>query len=171
MPGSRASPGWFALLIAGAACALAPLAATAQMPGGVNCAGLRGEALDKCVRDATSPQIVPDMTAVEERPQPVAGVQCAHVLVADQAYCASRVEAIYECQTLRRSPNVKDCIKDVMRRAPKLGVADCSLEAPTLREQCVARNQHFEACSADPQSYFACLYRKATGTASGARPN
>ena len=134
-----------------------------QQPPGVpkECAGMRGPELDKCVRDHTKPQMVQNITPIQQSPQLNATINCEKVLPADKALCVWRNQALIDClrtAAKQKQLDFKQCFNAAMERGPKPGPADCSqAKTKQLAALCPSRNKNYKACNADALTYFSCL--------------
>ena len=151
---------WLAPLCA-IAC-LMPAGATAQMsllpPA---CANLSGDALDKCVRDITVPQIVPKFEVIEPPPpDPAATTNCLRVTLADREFCIWRNEIVLACRNRAKYPDFNACFANHIGNVAKPGVANCAREKADMRAACAERNAVYAKCLDDPLGYFLCLANK-----------
>jgi hypothetical protein len=133
-------------------------AQTSMLPP--QCAGMKGDALDQCVRNATPPVITPRVEPVEQKPDPRQPVNCTLVLRPDQDFCIARNDALLECRDPRKYPDPNACLNAAMKRLLPPKAADCSRIDKTQRNACAQRNKHYQECLADPLRYFICLGEK-----------
>lgn len=154
------------------AAAFLPVPASAQMsllpPA---CASLKGEALDKCVRDIALPEVVPKLEAVEPPPpDPSLPANCTRVLAADQEYCIWRNEIIIACRNSPSAAAFNACFSKYIPNVKPPQTANCAREKAELRAACATRNTLFAKCLEEPLGYFLCLATRSTPPARAAKP-
>lgn len=124
------------------------------------CAGMKGDQLDRCVRDVTLPEMTTRMEPVEAKPDPAQPVNCRTVVRADEDFCIARNEIVLECRNGTKHPDFEQCATPLVMAQPKPPAADCMRVAPARRQQCEARNKVYLQCTDDPLRYFICLAEK-----------
>lgn len=161
---------WAAMLLSLAV--LAALPARAQnslLPPA--CARLSGDALDQCVRNITTPVIVPNLEATElPPPDPAALANCTRVLAADQEFCIWRNEILLACRNRAKYPDFGSCYTTFIANVNKPLIARCEFEKTEVRATCSARNAVFAKCLEDPLGYFLCLATQGRPAEKPAKP-
>jgi len=123
-----------------------------------SCAELKGDALDKCVRDISVPQPVFRMEQAPPPPPNIAHIPlCEKVIRADEVFCIGRNEIILACLNKSKYPDFNACFEKFIPNIPKPGVADCARAKPGTRNACEARNAVYTKCLGEPLGYFLCL--------------
>jgi hypothetical protein len=149
------------LPLCAAACLMAGVAGAQMSLLPPACANLSGDALDKCVRDITVPQIVPKFEVIEPPPpDPAATANCLRVTLADREFCIWRNEIVLACRNRARYPDFNACFANHIGNVAKPGVASCTREKPDMRAACAERNAVYARCLDDPLGYFLCLANK-----------
>jgi hypothetical protein len=152
------------LLIAQSCVALLLFAASAQaqmsmMPPA--CAELKGDALDKCVRDIAVPQLVLKVEPAEPPPPDIRDLaDCTRTLQADRDFCIGRNEIILACSNKAKHPDFQACFAKFIPNVALPVAANCAREKAELRNACAARNGIYAKCLAEPLGYFLCLANK-----------
>lgn len=126
-----------------------------------SCAELKGDALDKCVRDISVPQPVFRIEPSKPPPPNIAHIPlCEKVLRADEVFCIGRNEIILACLNKAKYPDFYGCFDKLIPNVARPGVASCEREKPALRAMCPERNAVYAKCLDQPMGYFICLEYK-----------
>lgn len=126
------------------------------------CAQLRGEALDRCVRDLAQPVVAPGFEEIGlPPPDPAALANCTRALAADRDFCIGRNEILVACGDRAKHPDLAACFARYAPNLARPAAANCAQEPPPRRAACAARNAVFERCLEQPLGYFLCLATQA----------
>ena len=125
------------------------------------CAELKGEALDKCVRDIAVPQLVLKVEAAELPPPDIRELaDCTRTLMADRDFCVGRNEIILACGNKAKHPDFQACFAKFIPNVALPVAANCAREKADLKNACATRNGFYAKCLAEPLGYFLCLANK-----------
>jgi hypothetical protein len=125
------------------------------------CAELKGEALDKCVRDIAVPQLVLKIEPAELPPPDIRELaDCTRTLNSDRDFCVGRNEIILACSNKAKYPDFQACFAKFISNVAAPVAANCAREKAEIRNACAARNGFYAQCLAEPLGYFLCLANK-----------
>ena len=125
------------------------------------CAELKGDALDKCVRDIAVPQLVLKIEPADLPPPDIRELaDCTRTLLADRDFCVGRNEIVLACSNKAKHPDFSACFAKFIPNVGLPAAANCAREKADVRNACAARNSFYAKCLAEPLGYFLCLANK-----------